>query len=62
MCCGRRTSGGGTSPAGSDGASTGAGAGAWVVTRQDGTTVTKTSEIAAKLFVATHPGSSYQRG
>jgi hypothetical protein len=61
MCCGRRAATSGrTTGTDSGGASTGGPSGMWTVTRPDGTTTTKTSEIAAKLFVAANPGSSYR--
>lgn len=66
MCCGRRATGsrgqpGTGTPETSGGASTGAAAGTYTVTTPGGGTVTKNSEIAAKLYVASHPGSSYTK-
>lgn len=66
MCCGRRATGSrgqadtGTAETGG-GASTGAAAGTYTVTTTGGGTLVKSSEIAAKLYVASHPGSSYTR-
>ncbi len=66
MCCGRRPTGS-RGQTGTDvteavgGASTGAAAGTYTVTTPGGDTVTKNSEIAAKLYVASHPGASYTK-
>jgi hypothetical protein len=61
MCCGRRTVGTESIRTASNpgGASSGPGAGTYTVTTTTGGTVVKHSEIAAKLYVAAHPGSTY---
>jgi hypothetical protein len=64
MCCGRRVTGSRGSGDTADttgGSTTGPTAGTYTITATDGTMVIKASEIAARLYVATHPGSTYTK-